>query len=561
MKNIRFLLEINYVNQTWHFYKHPEFQLEIRNASSDVFVWGDPIFNQPSDTEKKNYTAIEEIVNNISGHFYFLFIDKNRKQIFIGNSFLGILPLYYYQSKNTIFFSDNALIIGSHCKISEPNKRFILETVLFNYPVFNHSILKNIFLLPVNSYIKITERNIHILDHTHIEDFFHSKPIPWRKSIEKLKADYFQNIQKYFPSEKYITALTGGFDGRTLSATGLYFKRKFDCYSFGTSNALDTKLPPHLANIAGLDYYHIKLDDNYVQNKSLDSGLEFVQNASGTASFARAHYLYAAKVLAQNYNYIITGNFGSEIFRAAHIPGIMFAENLIALFNEPDLNVALLNIKNSSAYRFLNEQNYEKEWEDLEHDLKKHKAFQQNNGFTQNQKFYIIIFEEVFRKYFGAEMVNQFKYIKNRTPFLDLNFVKSLLSSKIAGVYSEFFEENPFKRFKGQVLYAHIIAEAFPLFNKIKTDKGYAPGDLLSKSGNLKILFNYIKKRLEKKTNQAQDQHAVEKSFMQNMLFFKEIRINEKYFNSQYIEYSPNENTYRLLSLSWLIQKLNKDEH
>jgi len=78
MKNIRFLLEINYVNQTWHFYKHPEFQLEIRNASSDVFVWGDPIFNQPSDTEKKNYTAIEEIVNNISGHFYFLFIDKNR---------------------------------------------------------------------------------------------------------------------------------------------------------------------------------------------------------------------------------------------------------------------------------------------------------------------------------------------------------------------------------------------------------------------------------------------------------------------------------------------------
>ncbi len=561
MKNIRFLLEINYVNQTWHFYKHPEFQLEKRNASSDVFVWGDPIFNQSSDTEKKNYTAIEEIVNNISGHFYFLLFDKKKGHILLGNSFLSLLPLYYYRSENNMFFSDNALEIGSHCKISEPNKRFILETVLFNYPLFNHSILKNIFLLPVNSYIKITERSIHILDHTHIEDFFHSKPIPWRKTIEQLKADYFQNIPKYFPSEKYMTALTGGFDGRTLSATGLYFKRKFDCYSFGTSNALDTKLPPHLAKIAGLDYYHIKLDDNYAQNKSLDSGLEFVQNASGTASFARAHYLYAAKVLAKNYNYIITGNFGSEIFRAAHIPGIMFAENLIALFNEPDLNVALLNIKNSSAYRFINEQNYEEEWEALKHDLKKHKAFQQNNEFTQNQKFYIIIFEEVFRKYFGAEMVNQFQYIKNRTPFLDFNFVKSLLSSKIAGVYSEFFEENPFKRFKGQVLYAHIIAEAFPLFNKIKTDKGYAPGDLLSKSGNLKILFNYIKKRLEKKTNQAQDQHAVEKSFIQNLPFLKEIRINEKYFNPQFIDYSPNENTYRLLSLSWLIQKLNKDEH
>jgi len=43
-------------------------------------------------------------------------------------------------------------------------------------------------------------------------------------------------------------------------------------------------------------------------------------------------------------------------------------------------------------------------------------------GFTKNQRFYVFVFEEIFRKYFGAEMVNQFKYLKTEHPFWTLNF-------------------------------------------------------------------------------------------------------------------------------------------
>jgi len=85
---------------------------------------------------------------------------------------------------------------------------------------------------------------------------------------------------------------------------------------------------------------------------------------------------------------------------------------------------------------------------------------------TKNQKFYVFVFEEVFRKYFGAEIINQFKYIKNRTPFLDMAFLKAILRTELAGIHSEFFEHNPVKRYKGQILYAHIINKTYPPYAK-----------------------------------------------------------------------------------------------
>ncbi len=54
-------------------------------------------------------------------------------------------------------------------------------------------------------------------------------------------------------------------------------------------------------------------------------------------------------------------------------------------------------------------------------------------------------------------MVNQFNYIRNRTPFLDIDFLRTIFRSRLAGIHSGLFDHNPFRRFKGQVLYAHII--------------------------------------------------------------------------------------------------------
>ncbi|MFN2337329.1 MAG: hypothetical protein ABR560_10210, partial [Bacteroidales bacterium] len=83
-------------------------------------------------------------------------------------------------------------------------------------------------------------------------------------------------------------------------------------------------------------------------------------------------------------------------------------------------------------------------------------------------------------------------------PFLDARFLRELMGTEYAGIHSEFFEENPFRRYKGQLMYAHIIRKAFPALGRFATDKGYAPDDLLSLPGKLRIAKSYLGKRLKK---------------------------------------------------------------
>ena len=168
-------------------------------------------------------------------------------------------------------------------------------------------------------------------------------------------------------------------------------------------------------------------------------------------------------------------------------------------------------------------------WETLKEDILKLPCYDQSyNRLTKNQRFYVFVFEEIFRKYFGAEMVNQFKYLKNRTPFLDIEFLKAIFKTELAGIHSDFFEHNPFKRYKGQVLYAHIIRKAYPAFGKMMTDKGYKPDDLLNFFGKLNIAKGYLKKITRKPTPDF-DPYAVNKAWETNRDYWKSMPISEEF--------------------------------
>ena len=162
------------------------------------------------------------------------------------------------------------------------------------------------------------------------------------------------------------------------------------------------------------------------------------------------------------------------------------------------------------------------------------------------------MFEEVFRKYFGAELANQFRFIKNRTPFLDIDFVRAILSTSLAGIHSEFFEHNPFRRYKGQMLYAHIIRKAYPPFGMIATDKGYRPADLLSLSGTGNIVKGYIRKE-RAKGRQSPDPNSVERAWVSNREQWMKVTVSEELFNTGAMKEATDlELLFRIISLSFI---------
>jgi len=511
---------------------HSRIEILQRNK---IYAWliGDPIVEKDNLRLVEQYLGeldISALLQKINGHFRLIVFDIENFTLHTACSLFGILPVFYCSVDNRVFISSDIELISQKSGYRKMNKRFILENVLFYYPLFNQTSYENISLLPAQNSISVSENGLKLNKHTSISDWFVSRPENWRNSTERISNVFIERVKHYLPDEPYIHALTGGFDSRTLVSCGLYYKKKFETYSFGNEYSYDTSIAAKLSASAGLKYNYIHLNDDYIKDQSLQCGLEFVNNAAGTASFSRAHYLYAAKQLSSESKYLITGNFGSEILRAAHNAGVLISPNLYHLFHSSSFEEAISRIEHSNELNWLMSENFRQEWDSLKNEISGMPIFDPGYAsLSTNAKFYLFIFEETFRKYFGAEMVNQYEYLNNRTPFLDTIFLKEILKTGLAGVYSDFFENNPLKRFKGQLLYAYFIKKTYPGFSDIITDKGYCPGDLLTFRGKLNITKSYLRKKIENKESRI-DPYGLLDSYQKNLSFFKSVKIDRTLF-------------------------------
>jgi hypothetical protein len=474
------------------------------------------------------------------------------------------LPIYYYETEESAFFSDNAIRLGRYCGKTNLSRRFIFETTLFNYPLFNHSVVEGINLLRSSSFFLLSGGKLEVIRHTNIDRSFVEEPSGWHNAIPGI-ADYFlTSSKKYFPEEHYFNSFTGGFDGRTLAASAISMGRRFTSFCFGSESSCDIQVAEAATRSAGIPFMDIILDDDYIKQESLNNGKEFILNSSGTGTFERAHYLFAAKQLKERGKWMVTGNFGSEILKSPHSRGELLSQNIFQLFKSPDPESAFEIIERSTEFRVLNKESFKADWNELKSDLQKLPCYSSEyKHLSKNRQFYVFLFEEVFRKYFGAEMINQFNYIRNRTPFIDIDFIRVLLKTGLAGAYTQFDAENPVKRYKGQVLYAAIMRKAFPLLGRIKTDKGYRPDDLLTFSGKIRIAQNYFRKVLSRNINDP-DPNQVLKSWNENRTYWLGLPSSPDLFsnNDELKKWQdvPGRLLFRICTINYLKAQLAGDE-
>jgi len=540
--------------------------LKIKKSMNNRIYWLGDIVLSTNNCNKNVY--LDDLVNNFNinkiiqtgGFFYCIRFDSQQKEIEIYNSFLSILPLYYYEDIDFLWISSSATLItkisNKHFHVS---KKFILEKLLFNYPFRNQSLFEGIKLVPSNSFIKF-DGKLNIIKHTEISDWFKDNQKSWEKSIHSL-VDFFSNrVKYYFPDELFYLSFTGGFDGRTLLSFILDSDKNFITYSFGTSDSDDVIIPMKQSKKLWINYRPFILDDERYIKKSLKFGEDLIEISDGTANFARAHYAYAASEISKESRYIITGNFGSELFRAMHNTGVVISNTLFRFLTSCNIEKEISEIENAPELSFLPLGNYKDALNELKSDLSKDNLFKRDDDL--NRKFYNFVFEEIFRKYFGAEIKMQSEKLINRSPFSDYSFIKELLKTKLAGVYSKFYENNPIKRFKGQVFYANLIKKSSDELYNMQTGKGYKPKDLITNFGKINLIHNFLKKRINK-NNSNKDSFAVAKCLKYNSQFIKNWPINGGFFlknsnnNLNKLNINDQINYY---SLNWLITNQNKYE-
>lgn len=527
-------------------------------VSEKIIVLGDLV------TKSNSNEIISEIKkNNMSdfgGFFYLIYINTINNSVKIFSSIFNILPVYFYEDERYLSVSSKTELINKIVNKRTINKKYILERILFNYSFFNETIYEDIKLLPCNHFIEI-KNNISIKKHFNVTDYFVSEPKSGKKILQEIALRFIELSADYFPEDEAAVSFTSGFDGRTMVAIAKKLNKKFFTYSFGAEDYNDLTLPLVQAKQICVEFIPLTLNDNYIKEESLKCGLDMIIKTEGNASFARAHYRYAAEKLSERVRYVITGNFGSELFRAFQYSGAVMSTEMIAYFDSINDNwINRLNL--SDKLRFLNFDNYKNEFEQLITELREYKI--EHRELEKSGIFYKYIFEEVFRKYFGAEIVMQSYYLNNRSPYLDPVFIKYLLTTKYAGVYSEFFTNNPIKRFKGQLPYSYIIKNSYPPLLKLITGKGYHPIDLLSFAGKFRIL----KSKIINSKNQSRDPFSVKANLIFNQNFYSNIKIAETLFNTKMLGISNIKNSItdlttviHVLSINYYINKIKINEN
>jgi hypothetical protein len=439
------------------------------SSDQELIIIGDCINTDIID--KNQNVDIDFVVNKLKGNFYAIII--TREDTIITSSVFGLLPVYYMDDFSVISSSVSIIHKVSSVPLTE-NKKWLVNQLLFNYQFGDDTYFKEIRLFPTLSYLKVDNNNYKFSRYFDVGKAFVEKPKSWRKSIKNLSNLFIETTEKYIPQKGSVISFTGGFDGRTLVSVATHFKKDFETFSYGKIENDDVSIPLQNSKALNIPYFWLNLDKEYAENEYLKSSIEYIKNTDGANGLLYAHADYSAKKVKEKGAYLLSGACGSELFRAAHSSGAVTSEALINLFKLDIFEDYKKSVLNSDVFRYINKHNFRDEINEVIIQTWNYKI-NLPSTLLKNQQLYVFIYEEIFRKFFGAWVIAQMKYIKVRTPFIDFNFFKEVIGTELSGAYSDFLTENPLKRFKGQVLYADIIKKTNNAIYNMKTGKGYAP--------------------------------------------------------------------------------------
>ena len=504
------------------------------NSGVAVFI-GDPVFQGNCWDTLKLYLEqgnIGTVLRETDGFFYLLIIYHNEQKLIIASSVFNLIPVYYHVKGDEMEVSSSFDLIAFHGGRfnNTPDIQYYLEKALFNYPLFNRTPLKGVSLMPSNSYLEYSKSEFIIKRHTYIFDFFTPEPESWRESLDEASELFIEKARAFIPDSPGIIALTGGFDSRTVAGIAAGSNMLSGSFSYGSRGDNDIAIAAEISKLLNISHTPVILDESYAGKHFWKNGLEFLKKSDGLGNISRSHYNSILENCLKGIPYLLTGNFGSEILRSAKVPGVVTSGALFKVFAISDPEVLKEELRSEPGLLYLNPSVTLSTLHNVVEEVRAY-SDKMPDWLTVNQRFYTYVFEEVFRKYFGPEIMVQRSRIKHRAPFLSFSFIEGILKTGLAGANGGFMESNPLKRYQGQVFYASVLRKTCPSMLHIKLDRGYKPADLLTAGGYLNITCEYIRKMFAGKRIRVTPAY-LSLSLAASMKHFQEVEPDREIFDT-----------------------------
>lgn len=535
------------LNKQSDFSQQPDLQFSDRKDHDAVvmiphenglsWILGDPVYPKGKRGHLDNLLGTGQFgsfLEHVDGFYYLLNWNNEAGKLTVSSSMFNMLPVYYCKLREELFISSSFDILRKIEGITFTiDKQYLLEKSLFHYPLFTRTAFEQIKTIPSN-HLLVYNGELTFLRHTSIENYFTDTPIPWRKSLDHLSDLFLECVEAFFPSEPFCATLTGGFDGRTVVATALHQQHDFFTYSYGDPNTKDVQIPQLISRKMGFQHKSLPLNLQYTEKHFWKHGRSFLTKSFGLGNISRAHYHFALTSVLNKSRYLLSGNFGSEIIRCMKIPGVMTSASLFKIFTPHTLESLKTELINHPGAKYLAPDLLHNCIDNLLEDIA-HYLNRLPKELSDNKRFYIYLFEEVFPKYFGPEILVQKNHLNHRAPFLCVRFIKELLKTEIAGANSNFMETNPFNRYHGQVLYAHIFKKSSPELLDFPLDRGYRPAHFLTPMGPLKIAAGYALRKLNKSRSTNIPDYTRE-NIHRNIQKLSSLNIPESLFNAAHFK-------------------------
>lgn len=280
--------------------------------------------NHKFDRDNANYIIhiYEEqdlkFLNQLNGWFCGVIMDLRTNTIYLFNDRYGMQRIYYYEQKDTLYFSSEAKAILSVCpELRTLNMRGLGEMMCYGATLNNISLYQGIHIMPPGSLW--TFKN----NETHKAQYF--DPITWENQTS-LNADSFYErlsetlkriVPRYFRSNQQIAiSLTGGLDTRIILSSIYIPPGKYPCYTFGGMyrDCYDVKFARKVAIAIGQNHHTIKVDELFLNDFDRYAA-KTIYISDGNIAVDGAPELYVNSIARDIAPIRMTGNFGGEILR------------------------------------------------------------------------------------------------------------------------------------------------------------------------------------------------------------------------------------------------------
>lgn len=542
-------------------------QASFQYKNYDIFVFGDLI----SVDQNRLYRFVESankesFLKQFKGLFYIVTFNHENAKLEVFNSIFSILPIYYLASDQILVSNKVDTILQFAESNFALNYKYLLEQYIFNYPLLNNTLFRNIKLLSSFSYISISSSGLSVKKYFEAEELINSNPIPWNRSLDQISSLYIERFKEYYPDDPFWIAFTGGFDSRTLVSVALQQNKKFETYAFGIPGNPDFSIPLQHASSLGIPFRSVYLNDPHYIDNYYSIAKETSIQSDGDLSQLYSHFLYTARELGREKRIMLTGYCGSEILRAPNRTGTVISDALKFLVSKSDPSVWIPYLQDTFRnLKYIRQEIFQSSFNELIEELvefRKKRLF--IAGISENQILYILMLEEIFRKFFGSWIKVQSPYITVRIPYLDFELVSEIFKTKLSGLNNRYYTRNPVHRYKGQLLYASIIRKTSPELFRSQTVKGYSPRDLTRNIGYISISLNYLRKRIHKRILKPNmDNLSILTGIYKNRTSFpledplglfkiQNIKYDLQYFNKQQNEKKRDQTVMAISQLTYL---------